>query len=260
MCLAILKPANKKVPNDHLRNGFIGNSHGAGFAFSQNGELIIRKGFFALQDFMEAYEEVPDECPALVHFRLATHGAKDKANCHPFVIREARDKTPTMALIHNGIINGYGDSKREGSFMSDTAQFCHDFTKPILNAIPEKLVSFEALKRAIADKTTGNYDALPQTVKTTIAIAKAIHSESNGAKLCILDRRGEHFIFGERQGTWDDGIWYSNSGYCGYRSQRNHRMFEWEHDLEGHANNMHQDLTPEELEAMREFDASVKVS
>ena len=213
MCLAIFRPANKVIPEDFLENGWSCNPHGAGFCYSKDNQLVIKKGFFSLKAFKKAYDKVPIDANALVHFRFATHGAHNKFNCHPFVIKESAG-SPDIALIHNGVISGFGNCERGGEVVSDTAHFCIDVVKPILEAIPENLINFQSLRGL----KHNNYDLLDLTQKTTFAFCRAITSASQHAKLCLLNKNGDWHIFGEKQGIWQDDIWYSNDYF--YKRQR----------------------------------------
>jgi hypothetical protein len=43
-----------------------------------------------------------------------------------------------------------------------------------------------------------------------------IESRIGYSKLIFLDRHGNHNIFNEHKGVWDDGVWYSNTSYKPY--------------------------------------------
>lgn len=218
MCLAILKLPNSIIPEDHLSNGFDSNPHGAGFSWVRDGELFIRKGFFDIGSFMDAYREsVAPEDLATVHFRLATHGAKNEFNCHPFVARVQSGK-PTMSLIHNGIIHGWGNVRRQGNYASDTAHFCADFVLPLLSAVSERDLSFQRVREA--SKAGKNIEETSNSVRRSLAVMRAIANVSGGAKLCVISRTGDWNIFAERDGHWIEGVWYSNCGYKAYEPVR----------------------------------------
>lgn len=121
MCIAIVKPAGAELAESTLRHCWQGNSDGGGFAFNRDGQVVIRKGYMKLQDFLAAYNEEAGKNPDsnfLVHFRIRTHGWKNEDNTHPFPIAGG-------ALIHNGSLTGTGAEHGKGA--SDTALFAQKF-------------------------------------------------------------------------------------------------------------------------------------
>lgn len=181
MCLAIYKPAGKSIPEDHLRNGFDSNPHGAGFAFAKDGVVSIRKGYFTFKAFLAAYNEcITEDLPALVHFRYATHGKRNEFNCHPWPVCGGE-----YACIHNGIINIQSSKKK-----SDTGHFVDLVLSPMLECV--------------ADPAT---PALKFLVEETIG---------SGNKIVLMDGAGKVTIYNEKVGHWEKGVWYSNHGYESY--------------------------------------------
>jgi hypothetical protein len=194
MCLAILKLPNSNIPEDYLYNGFMSNSHGAGFAVARGDTLDIHKGFFTFDKFLEAYnKEVNDENPALIHFRLATHGLMDEANCHPFRIND------DYAMIHNGIIPRFGNRVK-----SDTREYTDLILAPLFSKMDMRRVKL-LTKRG--QRVSGFNLALLYTVLQT----------SQGNKIAILGRKGDFLICGEKSGVWINNVWYSNHCMIGHR-------------------------------------------
>lgn len=72
------------------------NGHSWGYAWIENGEIVIRKGVGDTPDDLE----VPVTDVALGHTRLATTGLVNVSNAHPFPIH--RDGEVVAALGHNG--------------------------------------------------------------------------------------------------------------------------------------------------------------
>lgn len=175
MCIAILKPKDKVLTKETLENCSVNNPDGCGFAYrNDEGKIIINK-FMAFKDFWEAYNKVQENHTMLIHFRIATHGKVEIANCHPFKLNNH------MALIHNGIISGYG-SRTEN--LSDT----RDFIDKVIGNISYKMWKNPSFIRLVGD---------------------AIGS----SKFAILDNDENYYIVNEDKGTWDDGVWYSNTSY-----------------------------------------------
>lgn len=177
MCLAIYKPASVLIPEDHLRNGWIGNPDGAGFAFIKDGEVEIRKGFMLLKDFMTAYKEAAEsnpDSPFLVHFRIRSMGSREAINTHPYRLPDGG------ALIHNGTITGTGATWDTGD--SDTQFFIKKYGDSL---------TFDIVTEIMDD------------------LEKALDYN----KLVMLWGNGKHIIVNESVGQWDEGVWYSNGTF-----------------------------------------------
>lgn len=186
MCLALYKPADKATDWEALENAMTYNPDGAGFAVAVNGQLIIEKGFFRWEDFRKAFEPFSEHA-AIVHFRLATHGEKNAANCHPFALADfgGPDGHKPVAVIHNGI---FYDAKNDQKQWSDTWHICRDILHPLWLQDPDSFGSDHLL--LLGDKFVGG---------------------SN--KLVFLAADGTANIWGESNGHWKDGVWYSNHSY-----------------------------------------------
>lgn len=176
MCIAIYKPKDMIIAKANLEQCFKSNPDGAGFLISKNKRLIMKKGFFTFNEFYEAYEKYANE-QALIHFRIRTHGDLSKNNCHPFMINTG------LGFIHNGVISGFGVED-----ISDTSHFNNSIFKPLVEKYGNQVI-FEP------------------------AIQNLVEARIGYSKLAFLDRHGNHKIFNESKGVWDDGIWYSNTSY-----------------------------------------------
>lgn len=185
MCLAILKPAGKAIPDEHLRNGWLCNPDGGGYGYvNDEGEMVVRKGFRKLKEFIESYKKDAEkfkESPFLVHFRIRTMGANSDDNTHPFLMEHGM-------LIHNGTINGTGAVSGVGK--SDTALFAETFSKDF---------TFDFLHCKKSD------------------IEKAL----NYNKVAVLFKDKRWIILNDDIGRWDNDVWYSNGSY-GYNTARYH--------------------------------------
>lgn len=178
MCIAIIKPKDKHISDEALKNCYERNPDGAGLAFAKNGKLYIMKGIFNKDEFVKAvqYYEKEQEGAMLIHCRIGTSGLKDKENCHPHVINNK------LVMIHNGIIR---IDVPANSKVSDTVIFAQEY----LRSLPD------------------NFIKNPYIMKL---IQMAIGSNN---KLAFLNEKGEYAIVNENQGVWDDGVWYSNETY-----------------------------------------------
>lgn len=181
MCLAIYKPADVLPDWGALEEGFKSNKDGAGFVAVSDGRLIVDKGYFSFDSFREAYLPYVG-LQSAIHFRWATHGKTDVANCHPFSI------TDDLALIHNGVLP---IQCNEDKNMSDTWHYVHHILRPMAERDPDFFVQ-------------------PEVIFMGEAAIK-------GSKFVFLRSDGEVSIWNEEDGHWASDIWYSN---CSYKQAR----------------------------------------
>jgi hypothetical protein len=178
MCLAIYQPIGKTVPEKHLENGFKNHGDGCGIAWAEGGKLHVKKGVhMKFEDFLVWYNEVK-QFPCLIHFRKSTSGKIDEANCHPFIFNEGK-----LAAIHNGVLN----IKCNDKDFSDTYHFVTLVLDPIIRKY----------------KIPVNDGSLNYLICTSIG----------SDKLAVMDANGKTYIFNEEKGSWDEGVWYSNTSY-----------------------------------------------
>lgn len=189
MCLLIAKPKGVALPpKECLRNGFMANPDGAGFAVAKGRHILVKKGFMHFPEFYHNLRSAArKQDGAIIHFRLATHGKKDAANCHPFPITrdpsllgttKARVQCPVMG--HNGVLAGYDYSGK----WSDTAQF-------VMGVLADP---------AVCDHLAS--DAIQQLLARL------------GSKFAFLWPDGSILWIGDA--IEEDGVWYSNRSYEGW--------------------------------------------
>jgi glutamine amidotransferase len=178
MCLAIYKPSKVLPDWDALEEGFKSNAHGAGFAVAVDGSIQVHKGFFTFDDFARAYMPLEDK-QALVHFRWATHGARDAEMCHPFMVSDE------IAMIHNGILNISTDDDKT---KSDTWHYVEYILKPL------------------AERDRDFY--------SDNSIRFLGESAISGSKFCFLRADGDWQIWNSEDGHWHGDAWYSNRSYA----------------------------------------------
>ena len=187
MCLLIYKNSNVIIPEDHLKEAFDNNSHGAGFTVRMvneagDGYLHRERGFFKYADFIEAYRPFASN-QGIIHFRLATAGKKDEANCHPFEVN------PSVHMGHNGIISIAQSVSKD---YSDTWHYNELICKPMYDLNNDGFWTCKAL-HFLLDQSIGS------------------------SKLAFLHADGRYLLINEEAGHWDDTvnpqIWYSNDSY-----------------------------------------------
>lgn len=195
MCIAAYSLKGTDIPSkEKLQNCFRSNPDGAGFSYSYKGTVYTYKGFFKFDKF---YNKLIDcdkkynlkEQGVLIHFRIATHGSVDAANCHPFALTSNEHKLKSTAtksrysVIHNGICSCTASAAKKGK-LSDTALFVRDY------------LSLMA--------TYDNWFENPHSIEL---IEKTIES-----KMAILRADGE-IIATNGFHKADDGNYYSNYSY-----------------------------------------------
>lgn len=183
MCLLTYFPAGVMPDTAALENGMFINSDGHGYAIVSDDRIIVGRGLNGedILDEFEALRFVHPDGPALFHSRLATDGAEDVSNVHPFPI--GGDHRTVMA--HNGIMP-LRPSK--GDPRSDTRLVAESF-------IPRTYRSLRGRKARLRfQRWMGTY---------------------NKVVILTVDNRfrDQAYILNEREGIWRDGIWYSNDGY-----------------------------------------------
>lgn len=180
MCLAIVQPVGSTIPIPHLQQGWVHNPDGAGYAFVKDDEVVVKKGYSKLKEFLKDYTaDVRDNegSAFLLHFRIRTMGDRSDENTHPFII-------PGGAMIHNGSLTGTAAKYNEGP--SDTSAFASKFGSHL------------------------NYDFVYNKAKE---LGDAIGKYN---KLAMLYNTNRYVIVNEEEGVWQDRVWYSNSSYVRY--------------------------------------------
>lgn len=195
MCIAIAKPMGVDVPTDDiLTNCFNNNPDGAGFAFNHNNEVVIRKGYMKLKDFLDAFHKCDEKFNfknrgVLIHTRITTHGGTTPQMCHPFPINSDEgalkkvEYVSPYAVIHNGIISLTSSEAMKKKDMSDTAVFVQKY-----------------LTNIAKNKNWFNNKANIELIEDLI-----------DSKMAILNGKGN--IIMTSGFTKDNGIFYSNSSY-----------------------------------------------
>lgn len=182
MCLIIFTPniETAVIRKSVLKRGFEGNSHGCGFAYTENGEIQLSKAFWTFKSFYRAYLNAKNRIqrgPMLIHFRYATRGVHNKRNSQPIFINE------TLVMAHNGTFH---DLDFDNCNVSDSARLADNLGKM---GMPFPLTR---PYREILQALCGEYIN----------------------KLVFLDNLGRWDIINPNLGCWRKGVWYSDKGEC----------------------------------------------
>lgn len=199
MCLLIYTHNPKTIPESHYRNAFQRNGDGAGFCYSKDGEIHVRKGFFTIKSFLEAIPEA-DGCPSIVHFRWATTGPKITENCHPF------DAGNGWYMGHNGVIDGFDELPNE----SDTGAFVRVAVKPYVDKW----------------KNTPNMPEFQKFWQATIGGSKLVFLHADGSRVIINEEMAGCHWSGDKQ------TWYSNHSYESYTATFQGKYLSWREEQE----------------------------
>lgn len=175
MCLLIFKPEGVTVPQSDLIHGARANRDGAGIAYYNGRKVVIEKSpKWGETEVSKALAKIGN-APAIIHFRLATHGKVDASNAHPFELPHG------FAAAHNGVIHGVDCLPNE----SDTRAFLRSCVAPFI--APRDKAIDPALASLWGDEI------------------------GKGNKLAIMSPTGHVTLVNEDAGTWEDGVWYSNT-------------------------------------------------
>lgn len=195
MCIICAKPAGVKFPSDkYIENMWDGNSDGAGIMWTSNNKVHIKKGFMEFKDFKRFVAKLKkrydvEKIPVVMHFRITTHGGTKPENTHPFPVSskiknlKALEYCTDLGVAHNGTI-----TIKNPPDISDTMAYISQR----MSRIRTRDGAFYK-KQSMLDK-----------------IEKEITS-----KMCFLDNRGNLKFIGKFE--TEDGIFYSNTSYLGYR-------------------------------------------
>lgn len=195
MCVIAYKPKNIDLMDDKIiANMWAINSDGAGYMFVKNDNVIIKKGYLKLNDFLKDLKEDYNreklkEKNLILHFRIGTSGGITKEKTHPFPLSN-NDKLldalritnkNNYGIVHNGVLSDYTYNQS----LSDTQSFIKDFLFELNNLKP--------------------------IYKNNALINRFITNELKGSKLVILDKKDNVYMYGDFK--QDNGIYYSNATY-----------------------------------------------
>lgn len=184
MCLLTFMREGVTADIKDLRQGAQYNDDGFGFAVHAGSSVITGHGMNfdkVLEQFLHVRSK--HQGVALFHSRITTHGKTDISNCHPF--RVGGDNLTVVG--HNGMLP---IQLPKDEHRSDTRIFAEDYL-PGLGGV-----------YALDDQQT--FDTLEKW--------------SKGSKLVVITANQwanrEWYILNEKDGHWDNGVWWSNYSYC----------------------------------------------
>ncbi len=182
MCIAVANYRNF-ISKKTLKNCFDNNDMGCGILYvNDEGILSTFKELNCFDNFYNAYHYIRSrtKLPMILHFRIATHGAINLENCHPFMIN------PNLGFVHNGIISI--DTCKN---YSDTYYF---------NELLKKLPSDFLYNTAIME-----------LIEKSISWSKLIFMDNEGNVNIVNEQDGEYY-----KGNWYSNNGYEESNYINY--------------------------------------------
>ena len=213
MCIIVAKKKGVKMPSKNiLETCFNNNSDGAGLMYVQNGQVIIDKGYMDFKSFYKRIQKLERRLGDLtnksivMHFRIGTQGANDKATTHPFPISKdigqlkATYVKTDVGMVHNGIISRFNYDKS----ISDTQLFIKDFVSVIKN--------------------------LKKDFYTDNSVMQLLKGEIGSSKLCFLDKNENIYYIGEK--FVDNGVVYSNTTYKSYYYKTPSYRYAYDYDYD----------------------------
>lgn len=108
MCLLITreKKSTWKPSIEEQHNAWQSNPHGFGAAWiSKKGVLLYQKTMIE-KDASKIISSIPSGSPCILHWRLATHGEKNIANCHPWPCYGNNWVGAHNGVLHNQACHG----------------------------------------------------------------------------------------------------------------------------------------------------------
>ena len=177
MCLIITQPAGHTLAKSHLLDIAARNGDGFGIMRADGGTLRVwRVVSNNPNDMLRAYYAHAAGRACVLHWRMATHGAVDVANAHPF--RLTRD----IAVVHNGVL----DVGTPTAGKSDTWHMARHVLAPIARDNPDALFTPDMAH-----------------------VLGGMIGTSN--KLVFLHADGRMAVVNEASGVHHAGRWYSNT-------------------------------------------------
>jgi hypothetical protein len=187
MCLIIVKPPKTNITKNTLKDAFILYPDGFGFMTAIGERLFIYKAINNFRQLYRQFRQIEKEHPQnafVFHFRQATAGLLNEANAHPFFVNE------NLGFCHNGIIS----ITQPDLTQSDTVSFVEN----VLKKLPPDFLKHPGCLWLLE-----------------------VFCQETFNKLVFMTNSGETIIFGEKQGYWKNGLWFSSKESYGIYTFKN---------------------------------------
>ena len=221
MCIIIYKTKYTKLKKETLKTAFENNPDGAGFMYQSDALEVpkMKKGFFDFNEFYDAYKLIADQqrYNIAIHFRIATHGAVNSLNCHPFIVTNKVEDTISESGVYdslfmqNGVIKSISVNRKDK--YSDTCNFTY--------------------------KIMSNLKTLAST-----KIKDVVEAIEPASKFCLMQKGRTPLLIGNF--TKENGICFSNESYKTVKTLSNYSYVEDSYLLE------FKGLTTDEIKEVQE--------
>jgi hypothetical protein len=184
MCIAILNKRSQ-LSAATINTAWENNPEGGGLIWIEKGQLKTFKTYDRAE-MLKTYQTIRHRTkqPIVLHFRIATSGARTLDNLHPFLINKQ------TAFVHNGVIAGLGNETH-----SDTAEF-----NLLLQKLPANFLESEALRELIAGY---------------IGYSKLVFLQASGTFTIVNEHAGQW-----DNDTWYSNDSHKESAYYYYGTQK----------------------------------------
>lgn len=171
MCIIIAKKKGNRLPTKkELEYSFQHNPDGAGFMYTDNGKVVIDKGYMTFEKFYERYKALCKDFnnfkdkSLVIHCRIGTAGSNNAQNTHPYPLTNNIFKmhklhtTTNVGIAHNGIISDYNPTKDDGD-VNDTQNFIKTYLY-YLSSFDKTFYKRKHHQDTIADITSSRFAIL----------------------------------------------------------------------------------------------------
>lgn len=224
MCLIIEKPKGQTIPAWILRTASCDNPHGTGAWITdpKGNAATVEKALDYEGEKKVLAKANRKGVRSIIHFRLATHGDKDLANCHPVEVPLNRRDGYRQWVIHNGIFSGLGHERQTES---DTAHFAR-LVASIGGKDPRRLMTDVTVHDVLALLGgSGNRYVLVDSAGSSVLFHPKLWEDYHGLRCS-----NTHFDTWRGYGAWGDDeyedvrpgrVWSSSTGstdsaYCSH--------------------------------------------
>lgn len=198
MCLIIANIDGRPIPEEFIKSAFRGNDDGFGVMWAtEKGVLhIVRNVYKSHEPIVSIIGSLTKRnLPYVAHFRMATHGPVVKDNCHPFRVSDFHGG---IGMVHNGCFGGHEFYNSPGK--SDTAVMADKIAENLKN---------------------GHFSTRDLFTSEAPEFTKRYHSSFGWSRIAFMNGDGDINILNESDGSWINGVWYSNEYAVGTHNIKN---------------------------------------
>jgi hypothetical protein len=183
MCLLVVRKnkSNWLPTENQFNNAWSINSDGFGIAYTHKNQIHISKTLIK-EKALELIHSIPTGAPAILHWRMGTHGSVSLDNVHPFDLPLISNERIAWVGAHNGVLSA----------------------QPVVKDLTDSESYFRTIKRLSI-----------KSIESDIA-------RLGYGKMAFLSSQGQILLANEAQGKWrSTDVWQSNSNmddasYCGF--------------------------------------------